>query len=236
MTQTKLSQAIALRIGLAARALPDTQPARLIEILAETIGLPPTDDKLSHLKIKDLKQAARGELAEVDTPSLKHALALLKGEVNLDVTPPPDIEPYREGDLPDSIRVACASNSGELLDGHFGSCRRFLIYQVAAAGCRLIACREVDDSEVTGEKNHYRAQLISDCHLLYVVSIGGPAAAKVVRSGVHPVKFPAGGTAREHIANLQEILAERVSPWLAKAMGQPEAEHVTMTMASEAVS
>jgi hypothetical protein len=32
----------------------------------------------------------------------------------------------------DSIRIACASNRGERLDGHFGSCARFLIYQVSA--------------------------------------------------------------------------------------------------------
>ena len=40
--------------------------------------------------------------------------------------------------MPGSIRVACASNGGEVLDGRSGSARRFLIYQVSAETVRLI--------------------------------------------------------------------------------------------------
>ena len=48
--------------------------------------------------------------------------------------------------------------------------------------------------------------------------IGGPAAAKVVRAGIHPVKIPAAGSARETLARLQETL-RLPPPWLAKVMG-----------------
>jgi hypothetical protein len=41
----------------------------------------------------------------------------------------PEILPYKEGDMPDSIRVAIGSNSGALINGHFGSCIRFLVYR-----------------------------------------------------------------------------------------------------------
>ena len=55
----------------------------------------------------------------------------------------PTPQPYTDGDMPDSIRVACASNSGDLLNGHFGSCERFLVYQVSQAEYRLIDVRDV---------------------------------------------------------------------------------------------
>jgi len=54
--------------------------------------------------------------------------------------------------------------------------------------------------------------------VVYVHSIGGPAAAKVVRAGVHPVKVPQAAPARETLAQLQTTL-QAPPPWLAKIMG-----------------
>jgi len=222
---TPISDDIALRIGLAARALPDTPPARLIRVLAEAVGLPPTADELARLKVKDLRSAADGELADVDVDALKAALTLLKGE-GVDVShPPPALDPYSEGDMPGSVRVACASNGGEALDGHFGSARRFLVYQVSAAEVRLIDARTAADAGAD-DKNAWRADLIRDCQVLYVASIGGPAAAKAVKAGLHPVKDAAGGSARERMTALQGILADKPPPWLAKVMGRHPEERV----------
>lgn len=221
MTQPTLSDEIALRIGLAARTLPDTDIARLLRVLADAVGLPPTAASLDTLTVKDLKQAAEGELAEIDSAALKEALARLKGQGNADIEPAPEPESYSDGDLPNSIRVACASNSGERLDGHFGSCQRFLVYQVSADAYKLIDCRDIDTAagELQDDKNSYRASLIADCQVLYVASIGGPAAAKVVKRDIHPIKRPQMGNAREHIAELSRTLAHKVPPWLAKIMG-----------------
>jgi nitrogen fixation protein NifX len=226
MPNAALPDDIALRIALAARALPDTDAARLIRVLDDAVGLPPTAGKLGALKVKDLKTALDGELADTDSGALKEAVAILKGQADLDEDPAPGPEPYAEGDMPGSIRVACASNTGEQLDGHFGSARRFLIYQVSPTEQRLIDVRAIDDasSKEAEDKNAYRAGLMADCQVLLVASIGGPAAAKVVKAGVHPIKHPSGGPARERILALQAALADKAPPWLAKAMGQaPEA-------------
>ena len=225
MTQAAISDDIALRIALAARALPDTDAARLIKVLDDAVGLPPTAKKLSGLKVKTLKEALDGEFAGLDAGPLKEAVAILKGDAAADGELPPRVEDYREGAMPDSIRVACASNGGELLDGHFGSARRFLVYQVSAAENRLIDVRGAEDP-AAGDKNAYRAGLIADCQLLYVASIGGPAAAKVVKADVHPIKDPKGGSARDRIVALQQVLGDKAPPWLAKAMGQGPEERI----------
>jgi nitrogen fixation protein NifX len=225
MTQAAISDAIALRIALAARALPDTDVGRLLRVLEDAVGLPPTAETLESLKLKDLKQALDGQLADVDAGALKQALAILKGEGEVDADPPPPLEPYAEGDMPGSIRVACASNRGELLDGHFGSARRFLVYQVAGGEHRLVDVRPVDDTGAA-DKNAFRAGLIDDCQVLYVASIGGPAAAKVVKADIHPIKYPFGGSARDRVLDLQRALARKAPPWLAKTMGQSPEERI----------
>jgi nitrogen fixation protein NifX len=226
MPDNTLSDEIALRIGLAARVLPDADPARVIRVLEDLVGLPPTHDKLQGLRLKDLKQGAGGELGDLDSDALKSVLAILKGETGALTTPPPPIEPYSDGDMPDSVRVACASNGGEDLDGHFGAAKRFLVYQVSAEHIRLIDVREVDDSLGRQDKNGYRASLIADCHVLYVASIGGPAAARVVKADIHPIKDANGGSARERMQALQRVLIEQTPPWLSKAMGRPPEERV----------
>ena len=233
MTQAAISDDIALRIALAARALPDTDAARLIQVLDDAVGLPPSAKKLATLKVKTLKEARDGELADVDTGALKEALAILKGETVSAAEPLPSVEPYNAGDMPGSVRVACASNEGELLDGHFGSARRFLIYQVSAEETRLIDVRVPDDTEAE-DKNAYRAGLIADCQVLYVASIGGPAAAKVVKADVHPIKDSTGGSARERVLALQRVLGSKAPPWLAKVMGHSPEERVRFEREEEA--
>lgn len=227
MPTDTLSDDIALRIALAARTLPDTDPARLLRVLKEVAGLPPSAERLAELKVKDLKQAADGEFADLEPSLLKAALAILRGDNEIALTrPPPATEPYVEGEMPNSIRVACASDRGEELDGHFGAARRFLVYQVSALEHRLIDVRSIDETKPSDDKNADRAALIADCQVVYVASIGSPAAAKVVKKNIHPIKDDRGGSARDRMLALQRILSVKAPPWLAKAMGQTPEERV----------
>ncbi|KEA62588.1 Nitrogenase cofactor carrier protein NafY [Marinobacterium lacunae] len=231
-----LSPEVALRIGLAARALPDTDPKRLINVLVQALGLPITPAKLGRLKVARLKVAADGELGDIEHEHLKTAVNLLKGiGVPVEDTPEPlpEVQPYSEGDMPGSIRVACASNHETRVDGHFGSCARFLIYQVSDREVRLIAIRKTGLAPEEVDKNVFRADLIADCQLLYTVSIGGPAAAKVVRAGLHPIKLPNGGEAAELLDDLKNVIGHNPPPWLAKAMGVDARERIRFTQTEE---
>lgn len=129
---------------------------------------------------------------------------------------------YTDGDMPDSIRVACASNSSDLLNGHFGSCERFLVYQVSRAEYRLIDVREVGDDEAEEDKNAYRASLILDCQVLFIASVGGPAAAKIIKKGIHPIKQVTVVPTSELLEKLQSALANP-SPVVRQSHGQRSA-------------
>jgi nitrogen fixation protein NifX len=226
-TRATISREVALRIALAVRSLPDTDTARILNVLDDVTGSPPTLKKLATLTVKILKAAADGEFANIDPDVIRETLAFLTGEKGVDEKYAlPEIKQYKEGDMADSIRVACASNNAEELDGHFGSCSRFLVYQVSAKEIRLIDSRNTNGPVERDDKNAYRASLIEDCQLLFVASIGGPAAAKVVKAGVHPVKYSDGGSVRERIVALQKIIMVAPPPWLAKVMGHDEKSRV----------
>ncbi len=221
-----LNEDVAVRLALAARALPEEIETRdLVLGILEAVGEPITSAKLNKMRLGRLKRVEC--LAQVEEAYLKEALNFLKGRnIKREPEPLPDVVDFEGGDMPQSVRVAVASNSGDKVDGHFGSCKRFLIYQLSGDELRLIDIREpetVDDDE---DKNVIRAQLIDDCQVLYTVSIGGPAAAKVVRAGLHPIKLPQGGVAPEELQRLQATIASSPPPWLAKAMGQDPEERV----------
>lgn len=224
-----MSRDVALRIGLAARALPDIESAELIQVLVKALGMPLTEEKLSRLTVRELQEAADSLFNETPLPAVKQALDFLWGKNSIEVSDEalPTPQAYQDGDMPGSIRVAVASNNGEKLDGHFGSCARFLIYQVSADDARLIDIRSMASApSKSDDKNAYRAEQIADCDVLYVVSIGGPAAAKVVRQDIHPIKFPNGGDAVEAIAEMKKTLGQNPPPWLAKIMGKAAEERV----------
>lgn len=220
MATDALSREVALRIGLAARVIPDADPRRLMAVLVDALGTPLTEERLSALTVQQVRTAADGVFQDVPLPALKEAVDWLWGKRQAEVDDDlPVTDPYRDGDMPGSIRVAVASNGGELLDGHFGSCTRFLIYQASPEEVRLVEVRAVGGVAPGEDKNQLRANAIADCHVLYVVSIGGPAAAKVVRADIHPVKFPNGGEAREALEEMRRVLTGSPPPWLAKVMG-----------------
>jgi nitrogen fixation protein NifX len=220
-SQDMLTRELALRIGLAARALPDTDAKRLFTVLTHCVGLPITEDKIGSLNLKTFKTAQEGEFSDIDEVLLKRALHILKHDVETGETLKPKIDAYSEGDMPGSIRIACASNDAVNVDGHFGSCSQFMIYQVSADTARLIDIRSTDIPKglEVDDKNTYRAELIRDCQVLYIASVGGPAAAKIVKLGIHPMKLPGIETIAGIIGQLQTVIAGTPPPWLAKAMG-----------------
>ncbi|MEJ2645696.1 MAG: dinitrogenase iron-molybdenum cofactor biosynthesis protein [Gammaproteobacteria bacterium] len=232
MVSQVLSRELALRIALAAKVLPGVDVRRLLQVLADKVGTPLTEAKLAAVTVTHLKAGLNsldgeedGEDAGIGMEYLKQAVRFLWGE-EVEAPDLPVVQSYGDGDMPGSVRVAVASNGAELLDGHYGSCARFLVYQVSPDEIRLIDIRSAAGADSAEDKNAFRAELIADCHVAYVQSIGGPAAAKVVRAGLHPMKVPDGGNAPQVLAQLQTVMAGSPPPWLAKIVGVPAEQRV----------
>jgi nitrogen fixation protein NifX len=235
MSDAPFSDEVALRIGLAARRLPGITATDLIEALQERLGDTIDEQGLSRITVGHLK-AVFGQSADVDGDeeaerdtqiedmvAFKDAVRILWGEpTNEDL---PKLE--EPSDTGESVRVAFASNSGEELDGHFGSCLRFLVYQVSAEQVRLVSIRDTAGADLSADKNSFRVGLIKDCKILYVVHVGGPASAKVIKADIHLISVPEGGNARSLLRQLQRVLSGSPPPWLAKALGHAPAEKLS---------
>jgi len=220
-----ITREAALRVALAARAMPTVTLPALIALLQRQLGEEIDEEALRKVTVTQLKTGFAsadgeedGEDIGIGLEAMKLAVRILWGETQGDDSLP-KIEPYQEGDIPDSVRVAIASDRGDTLSGHFGSRIRYLVYQVSATASRLIDIRDAMDADFAEDKNLFRCQLIGDCHVVYVVSIGGPAAAKVIRADIYPIKLPDGGPAAEVIARFQQAMAESPPPWLLKILG-----------------
>lgn len=117
------------------------------------------------------------------------------------------------------FRVAFATNNGKSVDGHFGNCMGFAIYEFDEDSIDFIGMRPLKDLSCI-EKNDIRANQIKDCHLLYVASIGGPAAAKVIKLGIHPLRDNHNNQITDVLDRLQTVINNNPTPWMAKMMGR----------------
>ncbi len=133
-----------------------------------------------------------------------------------------------------TIRVACATDSGELIDGHFGSCRAFLVYQVSPSAVEFVNALSTATADEAEDRNKARAALISGCQIACFQSIGGPAVAKVVRVGAHPIKVAPNTRVDDMLARLQQAL-KSPPPWLAKVMSVEAASLAGFRELAEAV-
>lgn len=238
MAEQPISNEVALRIALASRLFPEFSLADFIEALQIYLADALDETTLSRITVTNLKTALgktyeidgeeHGEDADAaDIAALKQGVRILWGELD-EVDQLPPIQPYQAGDMPNSVRVAVASNHREMLDGHFGSCLRYLIYQLSATELRLIDIRSALEADLSDDRNAFRVGLIRDCPVLYIVAIGGPAAGKVVQAGIYPIKKEAGGAARAVLSELQHAIATSPPPWLAKILGVADGDRVKL--------
>lgn len=131
-----------------------------------------------------------------------------------------------EGTGGPALRIAIATQDLRSLNAHFGSARRFAIYDVTPSGSRFLRAVSFDD--VTHESGEHKTDgddritpkvaALEGCNLLFVLAIGGPAAARVVGARIHPVKLPAPEPIEDIIAKVQTMMSGNPPPWLRKAM------------------
>lgn len=117
------------------------------------------------------------------------------------------------------LKIAFATADGTTVDQHFGWCRRFDVYEVDPDHARLAQTRELAAaSDEEDSKIDSRLDAVRDCAIVHITAIGGTAAARVVNSGVMPVKVPEGSSVPELLQRLQTVLQGSPPPWLRKVL------------------
>jgi len=112
-----------------------------------------------------------------------------------------------------SIRVAFATNDNENIDAHFGSAKQFNIYDISKDDCEIstiIKIKEKDVDKTVG--------LLKDVDIVYFVNIGATAAAKIINSGIFPIKYKEVVSIDEEIKKLIEMLNGTPAPFIKKIL------------------
>jgi nitrogen fixation protein NifX len=132
------------------------------------------------------------------------------------------------------MRIAFATHDLKTMDAHFGGARNFAIYAVSAEGYRFVEAIRFDGSsdedgvhaDADEDRITPRVEAIEGCALLFVLAIGGPAAAKVVNRRIHPVKLPHPEPIDQVLERVQKMLRTAPPPWLRKAMASESSKNL----------
>ncbi|MER9702399.1 nitrogen fixation protein NifX [Mesorhizobium sp. M0146] len=127
-----------------------------------------------------------------------------------------------------ALRVAIATQDMKNLNAHFGSARRFAVYDVMREEWNLVEAVAFDDvSDESGkhptegdDRITPKVEALKGCHLLFCLAIGGPSAAKLVCAKIHPIKVPQPQTIQEVLLRTQMMLRTCPPPWLRKVLAQ----------------
>jgi len=131
-----------------------------------------------------------------------------------------------DADAPGALRIAFATQDLHRVDSHFGSAPAIAIYEVAPSGYRFIEAVQFDSvSNQDGQHGDdgddrvgAKIEAVAGCAMLFSLAIGGAAAARVVNSGVYPLKLPACEPIAEVIGRVQAMLRGTPPPWLRKLL------------------
>ncbi|MCA0002956.1 nitrogen fixation protein NifX [Mesorhizobium sp. B283B1A] len=127
-----------------------------------------------------------------------------------------------------ALRVAIATQDVKQLNAHFGSAKRFVIYDMTREEWELVEVIEFDDVSDESGKHHSerddritpKIKALKGCHLLFCLAIGGPSAAKLVSAKIHPIKVRHTQSIQEVLVRTQLMLRTCPPPWLRKVLAE----------------
>ncbi|GAA4497817.1 NifB/NifX family molybdenum-iron cluster-binding protein [Pseudaeromonas paramecii] len=201
------------RLIALAQEVPELPQTSLFDWLADVLDGPLTSAQLAKLSLAVLQRKLPAELASLSAERWQTLLQILQGAL------PAHLDPKPQPAAPGSLRAAFASSDGLSVNGHFGNCTLFFIYQLDGQSQTLVDIRRYQQQE-SMEANEARASLLDGCHLLFCEAIGGPAAARVIRHGIHPIKVKQDRDIQSQLSQLNVLMSGTLPPWLAKVLGR----------------
>ena len=117
-----------------------------------------------------------------------------------------------------SIKVAFATNDNENIDAHFGSAKQFNIYDISKEIYEISTIIKIEEKDV--DKT---IDLLKEVDIVYFVNIGATAAAKIINSGIFPIKYKEVVSIDEEIKKLTTMLNGKPAPFIQKILDKKAA-------------
>ncbi len=122
------------------------------------------------------------------------------------------------------MKIAFTTNDKVHINAHFGSARKIDVYEVDQNGYQFLETLVFDgnlNEDGNEDKLLPKIEALHDCTIVYVSTIGGSAAARLIKQKITPIK------ARSEEQEVADVLNELVKtlngnppPWLRKALNQ----------------
>jgi nitrogen fixation protein NifX len=128
------------------------------------------------------------------------------------------------------MKIAFATTDGIAIDEHFGRAGMFAVYDLTKDGYSFQETRKfsegrdsaIEETKGMGAVHEERVQQkvdkLGDCKIIYLVEIGGPSAARLVKKGIMPVKVKRNVSIEESLIKLAQTIKATPPPWLRKAL------------------
>ena len=114
------------------------------------------------------------------------------------------------------MKVGFATNDNILINDHFGWAKNFAVYEINGDGFKFLENRYFEEEIEELSKIDKKIEGLRDLKIIFVESIGGTAAARVVKSGIHPIKSKPNDKIESVMEELQAVLSKNPPPWLKK--------------------
>ena len=121
--------------------------------------------------------------------------------------------------LNNAIKVAFATKDMQTINAHFGGAKEFVVYKVSKDGFEMSEVIQTDTSDVeSDDKTDFKVRALAGINIMYCESIGGTAAAKVIRAGMNPMKVQEPRAIEDVLKELVEMINGNPPPWVKKIM------------------
>lgn len=110
-----------------------------------------------------------------------------------------------------TLKIAFATTDMENIDSHFGSAKQFAVYDVSqdsVTACEILKVPEKDTDKTV--------ELLKDIDIVYFTNIGAIAAAKIINSGIFPIKYKEVVSIDEELEKLKTMLGSNPPPFIKK--------------------
>jgi nitrogen fixation protein NifX len=121
--------------------------------------------------------------------------------------------------LEDAMKVAFASKDMKTVNAHFGGAKEFTVYNLSKDGYELDGVIKTDTDNLEGDdKTDFKVKTLNGISIMYCESIGGTAAAKVIRGGIHPMKVDQPTLIEDILKDLVKMVNDNPPPWIKRVM------------------
>jgi nitrogen fixation protein NifX len=128
-------------------------------------------------------------------------------------------------EMENAMKVAFATKDMETINAHFGGAKEFVVYNVSKEGFELDGVVKTDTSEMTGDdKTDFKVKTLAGINIMYCESIGGTAAAKVIRAGISPMKVQEPRKIEDVLKELVAMINGNPPPWVKRIINMETTE------------